>query len=77
MIDQIRPQRTTWLDSTLAGDIKVSSVHYHIFTEPRALDETCVFFVRDNRSEVVGKYDDHDQVVRLLEKTYEATVASK
>ena len=77
MIDQIRPQRITWLDSTLAGDIKVSSVHYHIFTLPRDTDETCVFFVRDNRSEVVGKYDDHEKVVRLLERTYEATVVSK
>ena len=76
MIDEIRPQRITWLESTLVGDIQVSSIHYAVFTEPRLLEETCVFFERENRSEVVGKYDDHDRVVEEMKQKYDATIMS-
>jgi len=72
MIDEIRPQRITRLESTLVGDIQVSSIHYHVFTEPRVFDETCVFFGRENRSEIVGKYDDHASVVEEMKQKYKA-----
>lgn len=74
MIDEIRPQRVTVLESTLMGDIEVSSINYHVFTEPRALDETVVFFDRDNRSEEMGTYDDHDRVVEEMKQKYEAAI---
>ena len=76
MIDEVRPQRITWLESTLVWDIQVSSIHYHVFTDPRPFEETCVFFTRDHHSEVVGRYDDHDSVVEEMKQKHNATVKS-
>ena len=72
MIDEIRPHRTTWLESTLVGNIQVSSIHYHVFTEPRVLNETVVIFERENRSEYKGTYSAHDYVVEEMKQKYKA-----
>jgi len=76
MINEIRPQRITRLESTLVGDIDVSSINGAPLFTAGTLDETCVFFLRNNHSEVVGKYDDHDKVVEEMKQNYNATVKS-
>jgi hypothetical protein len=64
------------MESTLKGDIEVSSIHCrHLFGTLDA-DETVVFFRRDGYSENIGRYDDHDRVVDEMKQKYNATVKS-
>ena len=76
MIKETRPQRITRLESTLKGDIDVSSVEGEPSFGLMPLDETCVFFRRDHHSEIMGHYDDHDHVVEEMMRKYDATVRS-
>lgn len=76
MRQEIRPQKVTKLESTLKGDIDVSSIHCrHLFAMIDA-NETVVFFRRDGYTENIGRYDDHDKVVDEMKQKYDATVKS-
>ena len=76
MINEIRPQRITRLDSTLVGEIEVSSIHYQHLFSPKPENATVVFFNDANRNEDKGFYDDHDSVVEEMKQKYNATVKS-
>ena len=58
---ELSPQRTT-----VVGTMSVSSIHYRLGRQ--YLNETCVFNLATDNSAVVGTYDDHDMVVRMLSK---------
>lgn len=76
MINHIRPQRVTVLESVLVGEIEVSSIHYQHLFSPRPENATVVFFNDANRNEDKGFYDDHDSVVEEMKQKYKATIKS-
>lgn len=80
MINHIRPQKVTVLESVLVGEIEVSSIHFTIDSDEsdRPYNETAVFFpdAAHIPSDVVRGYDSHDRVVEEMKQKYKATIKS-
>lgn len=82
MINHIRPQKVTVLESVLVGEIEVSSIHFTIElsdeSDSRPYNETAVFFpdAAHIPSDVVRGYDSHDSVVEEMKQKYKATIKS-
>lgn len=68
-IEEHKPRKIT----ALRDKVEVSSVYYDVYVHNRlthSCNETCVFFGsgENDFSKVYGKYEDHDEVVRILKE---------